>query len=108
MRMVQKKDFSFFLSMKDYILQRVHEVQLDAARKKQREQTITEPEFNKLRALMGSVLWAVRKCRPDAAGPINILQRKGRDAKVQDLVLANELVKHLKETADLGIHGQFL
>ena len=90
--------------MKDYICQRLVEIRITPERKKQKEQQITAEEFNKLRALMGSVLWAVRKCRPDAAGPINLLQRKGKDAKVHDLCLANDLVRHLKETADLGIH----
>jgi hypothetical protein len=104
MRMTQQKDFGFFLSMKDYLLTRVREIPLTPLRKKQREQRITEQEFNQMRALTGSVLWAVRKRRPDAAGPINLFQRKGRDACVQDLVEANDLVKHLRETADLGIH----
>ena len=38
------------------------------------------------------------------AGPISLLQRKGKDARVRALVEANTIVQHLRDTADLGIH----
>ena len=61
-------------------------------------------ELKIFRAAIGSMLWAVRKCRPDAAGPVNLLQRKGSEAEVADLLEINDVIKHLRETADLGIH----
>ena len=104
MRMTQTADDGFRLSMKDYILDRVREIRISPERKKQKEQQITAEEFSRLRAFTGSVLWCVRKCRPDAAGPISLLQRKGKDARVHDLIEANSIVQYLRDTADLGIH----
>ena len=90
--------------MKDYILDRVREIRISPERKKQKEQQITAEEFSRLRAFTGSVLWCVRKCRPDVAGPISLLQRKGKDARVRDLIEVNSIVQHVRDTADLGIH----
>ena len=39
-----------------------------------------------------------------AAGPISLLQRNGKDARVHDLIEATAIVQHLRDTADLGIH----
>jgi hypothetical protein len=77
MRMVQHKDFSFHYSIKDYILSRIREIPFTKDRKKEVDQPITGAEFSQLRALIGSVLWAARKCRPDVFGPVSLLQRKG-------------------------------
>jgi hypothetical protein len=104
MRMIQNKDFSFQYSMKDYILSRLKEIPISKERKKELDKPITEAEFSQLRALTGSALRAARKCRPDVAGPVSILQLKGKDGTVKELIEANAVVQHLKETADLGMH----
>ena len=75
MRMTQTADYGFRLSMTDYILDRVREIRISPERKKQKEQQITAEQFSRLRAFTGSVLWCVRECRPDVAGPISLLQR---------------------------------
>ena len=55
------------------------------------------------KGLGGSVLWPVGKCRIDVAGPINTLQRKLEKLTVQDLLDGNEIIRYLKDTADIGM-----
>ena len=68
MRVKQLQDYGFRLSVRDYILDSVREIGTTPERKHQKDQRITDEEFGKLRAFAGSVLWCVRKRRPDVAG----------------------------------------
>jgi hypothetical protein len=80
MRMIQKDDYSFVLSMKDYIRGRLHEIPLSPVRKRQRDQPITE-DTTRCDNLLERC-WGSAKCRPHRAGPVSILQRR-RDCVVQ-------------------------
>ncbi|CAE7257454.1 GIP [Symbiodinium microadriaticum] len=76
---------------------------IPVARKKQREERLSEEETGQLRAVLGAVNWLVSGSRPDLAAWCSLLQQKVSTATVEQLVEANKLVSLAREHADMAI-----
>ncbi|CAE7212571.1 RE2 [Symbiodinium sp. CCMP2592] len=87
--------------------EQVRPIYVDAARKKQRDSPVTEPERNQLRSVVGSLNWLVRVCRVDLAYEVHRLQSIMSKAIVEDLVMRNQILNYVKKTSDKGLFYKY-
>jgi hypothetical protein len=65
-----------------------------------------EYEISQLRSVVGSLAWVSRQCRPDLSYGVSKLQSVCAKARVEDLALANKLVRDGATGSDTGLHFQ--
>ena len=72
------------------------------ARTLQKEGLLNQSEVRQLRSLVGQILWAANQTRPDISFDACMLAAKLKNARVQDILDANKVVKKVKsETVKL-------
>ena len=86
---------------------KVRPIYVDAARRKQRDHHVTEPERNQLRSVVGSLNWLVRVCRLDIAYEVHRLQAVMQKALVEDLINCNQILNYVKKTPDKGMFFKY-
>ena len=100
--MDQQADFSIRINQKDYIHQ-IDPIDVPKLRRKEPEAKVTSNELQHLRALCGSMQYAAVHSRPDIMAKVSFLQKRICDAKIQDLLDGNKVLKEAKETAETTI-----
>ena len=98
----QQADFSIRINQKDYIHQ-IDPIDVPKLRRKEPEAKVTSNELQHLRALCGSMQYAAVHSRPDIMAKVSFLQKRICDAKVQDLLEGNRVLKEAKETSETTI-----
>ena len=98
----QQADFSIRINQKDYIHQ-IDPIDVPKLRRKEPEAKVTSNELQHLRALCGSMQYAAVHSRPDIMAKVSFLQKRICDAKIQDLLDGNKVLKEAKETAETTI-----
>eukprot|EP00971_Amphidinium_carterae_P344931 6485618-Amphidinium_carterae.1 len=102
-RVYQLPSFEIITNMRDYIETKLEAVTIPKSRKKDPESVLTESERTAFRGVLQKVMWIAREARPDVSGTAAILARRVPSATVSDWVELQRAVKHLQETADIGI-----
>ena len=67
-------------------------------RHKQVGSHVTQAERDQLTSVCGSLMWLARSCRPGISYNTSRLQSATRKATLEDILLPNRTVKHVKET----------
>ena len=102
-RLKQLDDFSFVVDMMKFVTERLEPIMLAKGRKSQLKSLATESEIAQARAVVGSLNWASREGRPDAAAAASLSSSKFPKPLVEDLLDINKAVKMIKARPDLSI-----
>eukprot|EP00974_Lingulodinium_polyedra_P004807 450774-Lingulodinium_polyedra.AAC.1 len=78
-------------------------VPLARGRLSQPDQELTHMEEAALRSLIYKIAWVGKEARPEAAGAASLLASRLKDAKIEDVAVANRMVKFLRSTASQSI-----
>ena len=105
-RIRQGEDSGFIIDMEKFIAERLNPISLEKERASKKKEEATEDERHAARAACGALNWLSKEGRPDAAGPSSLLSSRLGMLTVEDLVSINEVIKVLKENADLTIKIQ--
>lgn len=105
-RIRQGEDSGFVIDMEKFIAERLNPISLEKGRASKKKEEATEEERHAARAACGALNWLSKEGRPDAAGPSSLLSSRLGMLTVEDLVSINEVIKVLKENADLTIKIQ--
>ena len=98
---IQHPDFSISVKCKD-TTEKIEPVRYDPKGRKQTD-LARDHEINQLRSVVGSLAWIARQCRPQLSYGVNKLQSVCGTATLEDLKLANRLLKEAKESSDDGL-----
>eukprot|EP00435_Cladocopium_sp_Y103_P022484 s4146_g5.t1 len=79
-----------------FVEERLKVVELTAARKKQRQEEITEEERSRVRSVCGALNWIGREGRPDAAAAASMFSSLMSTMKIEDVLELNKAVEQLK------------
>ena len=96
-------DGSIIIDQEHFVQEKVHVIQIDSARRKQRYSKCTDQEISDLRTLLGSLSWLAKESRPDLAGRTALLQQTLPQPRVRDLIEANLVAAEAYKHADSGI-----
>ena len=84
-------------------LGKVKPIYINDGRRRGAMEEATQEEQGQLRAVLGSVGWVARLCRPELCYLCSALQGKQAKLKVEDLVRANRLLVSAQKTRNQGI-----
>jgi len=87
--------------MHKFVEERLEEVHLERGRRSKPEADATEKERGGARASIGSLAWAAKEGRPDAAATASIMASKMKRLKIRDLIALNKAIKEVKGRPDL-------
>ena len=96
----------FLIDMQAFVEERLSEVKLSAARKKEKKEEITEEERSQVRSVCGALNWAGREGRPDAAAAASMFSSIMTSMKVEDVLELNKVVGQLKSDSTLALKIQ--
>eukprot|EP00971_Amphidinium_carterae_P336231 6472477-Amphidinium_carterae.1 len=102
-RVIQLPSFEIITSMRDYVETKLEAVNIPKRRKKDSQDVLSEAERSAFRGVLQKVMWVAREARPDVSGTAAILARRVPTATVGDWIELQRCVKHLRETAEVGI-----
>ena len=105
-RLMQREDGGFEVDMEKFVLERLNEIPVDSARRRQKEELVTEEERSQARGVCGALNWLSKEGRPDASAPASLMSSKITELKVQDLLTINEVVKTIKQRPKLHLKIQ--
>ena len=105
-RRLRRRGEEILVDMKAFVEERLHPVELDAARMMQRKELITEEERGKVRSTCGALNWAGREGRPDAAAAASLFSSQLMEMRVEDVIELNKTVAQLKKNSDLSLRIQ--
>ena len=100
-RVRQDQDFTVHTDMHKFVEERLEEVHLERGRRSKPEADATEKERGGARASIGSLAWAAKDGRPDAAATASIMASKMKRLKIRDLIALNKAIKEVKGRPDL-------
>jgi len=81
---------------------------MSSERKRDREEVLILEEKSELRRVTGSLMWVSGMSRPDIASATAMLAGKLTDPTIKEMIEANNLMKYLKDTKNIGIKYQRL
>lgn len=98
-RHIQRTPGEVRLDQQKYIAEKVAAVNLGKGRRGNKEALLLPDEFQEYRSMLYRISWVAHQTRPEAAGIVSILSSRLHRATVQDIILLNKLVGHLRSTA---------
>ena len=104
--LVEQTAEGFELSQPSY-LDNLHEIGVNASRRKDRSSPTTERERSQLRALLGGISWHAQQVAPYLAAEVGLLLTEVSRSTVETIVKANILLAQAKSrcNAKMLIHG---
>ncbi|CAE7500597.1 RE1, partial [Symbiodinium sp. CCMP2456] len=93
---VEQSDTGFELSQPNY-LDNIHEIGINATRRKNREDPTSERERTQLRALLGGLSWHAQQVAPYLAAEVGLLLTEVTRSTVDTMVRTNMLLAHAKQ-----------
>ena len=94
------------IDMQAFVEERLHPVELEHGREKQKQEAITEEERSKVRSSCGALNWAGREGRPDAAAAASMFSSQIQDMKVEQILELNKVIGQLKKDSQLALRIQ--
>ena len=92
---VQQSSEGFELSQPTY-LEKLHEISVNASRRKDRSQPTTDKEKSQLRALLGGISWHAQQVAPYLAAAVSLLLTEVTRSTVETIIQSNILLSHAK------------
>eukprot|EP00435_Cladocopium_sp_Y103_P059905 s740_g21.t1 len=105
-RRLRKEGDAFLIDMQAFVEERLHQVPLPSARKKEKKDEVTEEERSQVRSVCGALNWAGREGRPDAAAAASMFSSLVSTMKVEDVIELNKVVEQLKSDSSLALRIQ--
>ena len=102
-RIRQLPDYTIAVDMTKYVIERLAPMTLEKGRRSQPEAPASEDEKSRFRGAVGSLAWAAKEGRPDAAAGASILASKAANLQVKDLLELNKVIQKVKETPELTL-----
>lgn len=94
------------IDMKAFVEERLSPVPLSKERAKQKQERLTDEEISEVRKTCGSLNWAGREGRPDAAAAASLFASMMVEMRVSDVLELNRVVDRLKESSELSLQIQ--
>lgn len=105
-RRLSAKDGTIYVDMKAFVEERLEEVKLAPGRSKQKDERLSEEETSLVRRACGSLNWAGREGRPDAAAAASMFSSIMMEMKVSDVLDLNRVIDKIKQSSDLALQIQ--
>ena len=98
-RHVKKEGREIKLDQEKYIVEKIEAVPLSKGRRSHKEAELSEEEFSNFRSMLYRISWLAHQTRPEASGVVSILSSRLHRATVNDVIMLNKMVGHLRSTA---------
>ena len=105
-RRLKREGDTVFIDMKAFVEERLEGVELSKERMKMRSEKVTEEELGLIRRTCGSLNWAGREGRPDAAAAASMFSSLMTQMKIEDVLELNKVAAKIKQTSDLALRIQ--
>eukprot|EP00971_Amphidinium_carterae_P141916 2810998-Amphidinium_carterae.3 len=102
-RVEQLQDFSFRVSMKDFITSRLQAIKIPRERRRDLTSPVTEDERSVLRTVLMKLLWIARQCRPEIQGSCSVVASRVPSATVGELAELSRIVDYLLSTPEVSL-----
>ena len=86
-----------------YIKEQIKPVLLEKGRKQDKNAPLLKEEFEALRSVIYKINWVAKESRPEMAGTASIMASRLKAATIEDILIINKCVNHLRNTADRAI-----
>ena len=94
------------VDMKAFVEERLEPVKLEKHRQKEKDSRLTEGETSEVRKACGSLNWAGREGRPDAAAIASMFSSMMTEMKISDVLEMNRAILKIKENPNLSLKIQ--
>ncbi|CAE7227250.1 RE1 [Symbiodinium sp. CCMP2592] len=105
-RIKQNADYGLEIDMLKFVQERLSPVSLAKGRKSDPKALANDSEKGQLRAVIGSLKWCARGCRPDAAAAASLGAASFPAPTIQDVLDVNRAVELVKSKPELSIKIQ--
>eukprot|EP00913_Durusdinium_trenchii_P030436 g28511.t1 len=105
-RRIKHQGGDFLIDMEKFVTERLSPVRLSQGRATKAKEDATEEEKELVRAAVGSLTWAAKEGRPDAAAAASLIASSVSELKVQDVLDLNRAINQVRENAQLAIRIQ--
>ena len=105
-RRLRQVDQTIFIDMQAFVEERMELVEISKERLKQRGEKLNEAEVSLVRRACGSLNWAGREGRPDAAAAASMFSSQLTEMKIENVVELNKALTRIKESSDLALQIQ--
>ncbi|CAE7818610.1 RE1 [Symbiodinium sp. CCMP2592] len=105
-RIKQHQNFGLEIDMVKFVTERLSPVSLAKGRKSNPKELANQSEIGQLRAVIGSLNWCARECRPDAAAAASLGAASFPNPTIQDILDVNRAVETVKSRPELSIKIQ--
>ena len=97
---------TIFVDMKAFVEERLETVELGKERQKCKREKLTDDEVSLVRKACGSLNWAGREGRPDAAAAASMFSCTMLEMTVEDVAELNRVILRIKETSEMSLQIQ--
>ena len=87
------------VTQEKYILENLQPIYLGKGRKRAKAAPLLDHEFEQARSLLYKISWVAKETRPEASGLVSIIASRLAHGTVEDVLLMNKMVTHLRSTA---------
>ena len=105
-RRLRAQNGEILVDMKAFVEERLQPVKLCPERAKLKQCPISEEERAMVRSTCGSLNWAGREGRPDAAAAASLFSSQMKEMKIEDVLELNKTVQQLKKDSELTLRIQ--
>lgn len=107
-RRLRQRGDTILIDMKAFVEERMELVEISKQRMKEKEQRLTEEETGLVRKACGSLNWAGREGRPDAAAAASMFSSQLMEMTIQDVIELNKVLTRIKGSSELALKIQAL
>ncbi len=99
-------DGNILIDMKAFVEERMEEVPLMKERMKMKKEKLNESEIAEVRRACGSLNWAGREGRPDAAATASMYSSQMMEMRIEDVFEMNKAISRIKQQSELALRVQ--
>ena len=92
-----------FIDMQAFVEERMELVEISKERLKQKAEKLNEEEVSLVRRACGSLNWAGREGRPDAAAAASMFSSQLTEMKIENVIELNKALSRIKQSSDLAL-----
>ena len=94
---------TIFIDMQAFVEERMELVEISKERLKQKAEKLNEEEVSLVRRACGSLNWAGREGRPDAAAAASMFSSQLTEMKIENVIELNKALSRIKQSSDLAL-----